>query len=142
MTIDEIVTAAERIVTGVDDSTRDDVVPGYRFFSYRHADEIHALGITREFSRDESRYLQVCASVVVSRLQSPMIWVRILWLRSKDVLPSEDCASWKFPLSEAGVRAFGADWASIRERMDRAVRRRRPPLAIAIRDRFVRRRAL
>jgi hypothetical protein len=122
MSIDAIVPQLERVVG--DDQAR----PGFdSFFSYRHAAEIHALGLVHEFSPDESRYLQVCISVVATTAISHRIWVRILWSFSKAEYPIEDCPSWEFPLSDIGVRSFETQWPSIRQRMGDAVVRRSPP---------------
>jgi hypothetical protein len=101
MSIDIVVPIVERVIG--DGSARPDYCS---FFSYRHAKEIHALGLLREFTPDQSRYLQVCVSVLITASISPRIWVRILWSRSKAEFPTEDCPSCEFQLSEVGALSF------------------------------------
>jgi hypothetical protein len=120
MSIDEIVPLIERVVRDREEEKKDD------FFSYRHAQEVHALGVKHEFISG-SPWSQVCASVVISSLMTPNIWVRILWSRPKTEFPPEDCTPWEFPLSEAGVRLFEEQWPVIRDRLARAIIRGHPP---------------
>lgn len=121
MTIESIVPQLERIVG----DGRDDA--GLSFFSYRHAQEMHALGLKREFVEDSSPWTQVCVSIVVSTLIAPKIWVRILWSRPKVEFPPEECPPWEFPISEDGVRSFAKKWPEIRMLLEHAVARGGPP---------------
>lgn len=99
-----------------------------RYASIRHAEELHALGLKHEFTPAESSYLHVSLSIVVTTMARNGIWVRILWLGSEQVYPpKEDCKSWEFPLSEAGIRSFEERWPSICARMGQAIARRSPP---------------
>jgi len=95
------------------------------FFSYRHAHEIHALGVKHEFPPN-SPWTQVCASVVISSLSAPKIWVRILWSRPRLEYPKEECSPWEFPLSKDGARLFEMEWPAIRQRLSTAIVRRAP----------------
>jgi hypothetical protein len=121
MTIESIVPLVERIV----DDGRNDA--RLAFFSYRHAQEMHALGLKHEFTTDSSRWTQVCASIVVSTLIAPKIWVRILWSRPEIELPPEECQPWEFPISDNGVRSFAKAWPKIRILLEQAVARGCPP---------------
>ena len=121
MTIESIVPLLERIV----DDRRDD--SGLSFFSYRHAEEMHALGLKHEFTSASNSWTQVCVSVVVSTLIAPTIWVRILWSRPLAEFPPEECRPWEYPISESGVHAFGQDWPEIRFRLGQAIARGSPP---------------
>ena len=116
MSIDLIVPLVEQVVDGTEAG----------FFSYRHAQEIHALGVKHEFPRG-SPWTQVCVSIVISALLEPKIWVRILWSRPKLEYPQEECSPWQFPLSEAGVRLFSVAWPAIRKQLAHAIARGCPP---------------
>src|SRR4051812_5089376 len=117
MSIESIVPLVEQ---AVDQST---VGANFSFFSYRHAQEIHALGLKHVFPSDHPAWTQVCASVVVSAAITPKIWVRILWSRPKLEFPIEDCPPWEFPLSEAGARSFALEWPAIRGQLEEATAR-------------------
>ena len=119
MSIDLIVPLVEQVVEGQKDEGEG------TFFSYRHAQEIHALGVKHEFSTD-SPWSQVCVSVVVSALLTPKIWVRILWSRPKLEYPKEEIMPLEFPLSEVGVRTFAKEWPGIRKQLGQAIARGRP----------------
>lgn len=123
MTIESVVSLVEVIVSG----GRDDA--GLSFYSYRHAQEMHALGLKHEFVGDGSPWTQVCVSIVVSTLIAPKIWVRILWSRPKAEFPTEECPPWEFPISEDGVREFGRKWPEIRLLLVQAIARAHPPEA-------------
>jgi len=120
VSIDLIVPLVEQVVDDQKDESDGS------FFSYRHAQEIHALGVKREFTSD-SPWTQVCISVVVSDALTPKIWVRILWSRPKLEYPKEESMPWEFPLSEVGVRMFAKEWPSIRKQFGQAIARGRPP---------------
>lgn len=121
MTIDSIVPFVERIVNDHRD------ISGLIFFSYRHAEEMHALGLKYEFTPASSSWTQVCVSIVVSTLIAPEIWVRILWSRPKVEFPSEECRPWEFSLSETGVRGLAEVWPDVRSRLEQAIARGCPP---------------
>lgn len=120
MNIDEIVPLLERVVGAPERQGEG------HFFSYRHARELHALEVKHEFPAD-SPWTQVCASIVVSYLLTPTIWVRMLWSRRKLEYPTEECPAREFPLSQAGVRSFTAAWPAIRGRFAQAIARGHPP---------------
>jgi hypothetical protein len=120
MTIDPIVPLVERVVIA-DRETSDGT-----FFSYRHAPEIHALGLKHEFTSD-SPWSQVCVSILVSAFVSPKIWVRVLWSRPKLEFPKEECSPREFPLSEAGAHLFADAWPTIRRQLAHAIVRGHPP---------------
>ena len=120
MSIDLIVPLVEQVVGGQNDESEGS------FFSYRHAQEIHALGVKHEFTSD-APWSQVCVSVVVSAALTPKIWVRILWSRPKLEYPKEESMPWEFPLSEAGVRMFAREWSVIRKQLGQAIARGYPP---------------
>jgi hypothetical protein len=98
------------------------------FFSYRHAQDIHALGVKYEFP-PSSPWSQVCVSIVISAALTPKICVRILWSRPKLEYPKEDCLPLEFPLSEAGVRLLAEAWPPIQKQLRQAIARGRPPEA-------------
>lgn len=116
MSIEPIIPLVERVVAAQEEEG---------FFSYRHAEELHALGIKREFS-PSSPWSQVCVSIVVTSLMPPKIWVRVLWSRAKLEYPREECPPWEFPLSEIGVYRFEKEWPVIRQQLARAVARGHP----------------
>jgi hypothetical protein len=126
MNVDQIVPLVEQVV----DDQKDGSEGG--FFSYRHAQETHALGVKHEFTSG-SPWSQVCVSVVVSALITPRIWVRILWSRPKLEYPKEERMSWEFPLSEVGVRMFAKEWLAIRKQLGQAIARGHPPEKFSIR---------
>jgi hypothetical protein len=125
MSIESLVPLVERIVNGAGVLSN-----RCSFFSNRHSKEIHALGLKCEFTSDQSRYSQVCVSVLLTTLNSDRIWVRILWSRPQNEYPTEDCFSWEFSLSDEGVRSFEERWPLIRRRMNKAIARCRPPVSI------------
>ena len=118
VSIDRIVPLLERIA---DDRTGCHGV----FFSYRHAQEIHALGLKHEFTPG-SPWTQVCISVVASAAFTPKVWVRILWSRPLLEYPTEECPPMEFPLSEAGVSMFGEAWPKITKEFANAIARGHP----------------
>ena len=120
MSIDLIVSLLEQVVRDPKDES------GGAFFSYRHAPEMHALGVKHEFASD-SPWCQVCVSIVVSATLAPKIWVQIYWSRPKLEYPKEENAPWEFPLSEAGVGMFAKKWPTIRRQLGLAIARGRPP---------------
>lgn len=120
MNIDQIVPSVEQVVADQKDESEG------TFFSYRHSQEIHALGVKHEFPPD-SPWAQVCISVVVSAALTPKIWVQIYWSRPKLEYPGVENMPWEFPLSEAGVGMFAEKWPAIRKQLRQAIARGRPP---------------
>jgi hypothetical protein len=120
MSIDLIVPLLEQVVHDQKDES------GGRFFSYRHAQEMHALGVKHEFASD-SPWSQVCVSIVVTAVLTPKIWVQIYWSRPKLEYPKEESVPWEFPLSEVGVGMFAKEWPAIRKQLGQAIARGRPP---------------
>ena len=119
MNIDQVVPLVEQVVADQRDGSES-------FFSYRHSQEIHALGVKHEFPAD-SPWSQVCISVVVSAALTPKIWVQIYWSRPKLEYPKEEIMPCEFPLSEAGVGMFAEAWPAIRKQLGQACARGRPP---------------
>jgi hypothetical protein len=119
MKIDQIVPLVEQVVLQNGEGRGS-------FFSYRHAEEIHALGLKHEFPSDY-QWSQVCISIVVSTVFTPKIWARILWSRQKPEYPKEESTPWEFPLSEVGVHMFAKEWPAIRKLLEQAIARGIPP---------------
>lgn len=120
MSIDLIVPLLEQVVHDQKDES------GGAFFSYRHAKEMHALGVKHEFTSG-SPWAQVCVSIVVSAMLTPKIWVQIYWSRPRLEYPKVENMPWEFPLSEVGVGMFAKEWPGIRKQLAQAIARGRPP---------------
>ena len=120
MKIDHIVPLVEQVIADQKDEGDGS------FFSYRHSQEIHALGVKHEFPAD-SPWSQVCISVVVSAALTPKIWVQIYWSRPKLEYPKEEMMPREFPLSEEGVGVFAKEWPAILKQLCEAIARGRPP---------------
>jgi len=127
MKIDQVITQLESALTP--DLTRlsSELVGGRcAVFSHRHAEELHAFGLTIEVDQPASDFGLLVLRVAVVCTHSEEIEGEVLWFKTRKEYGRSDCSITVQGFTQEGILEFRKEWPRLLDAVQMAILRKAP----------------